>query len=100
MKKIAFVIAFLGLGLVAAQAQNAPKKEIKKTETLAPAGSNAVVDAPAEVNANDAAVTEAKSSEKKASCTPEEKKSCGSASGKKSCCSKKAEAKKETPVNP
>ncbi|MCE2788245.1 MAG: hypothetical protein ACK5FU_05105 [Bacteroidota bacterium] len=99
MKKIAIVIAFLSLGFAGAQAQNAPKKEIKKAEMMAPASSNATVDAPAEVNASDAAAA-VKSEEKKAHCSSEEKKSCGSASGKKSCCSKKAEAKKETPVNP
>ena len=100
MKKIAIAIAFLTLGLMSAEAQTAPKKETKKVETLAPAGANNVGSAPAVANINDVAVSEEKATDKKEHCTPQEKKSCGSASGKKSCCSKKAEAKKETPVNP
>lgn len=100
MKKIAIAIALLTLGLMSAEAQTTPKKETKKVETHAPAGAKNVVSVPTEANVNDIAVAEDKATDKKEYCTPQEKKSCGSASGKKSCCSKKAEAKKETPVNP
>ncbi len=93
MKKLALVIAFIGIGYLGVNAQNAPKKEVKP----APAAT-AVADVPADVKPTEAAASS--DSNKKSSCSAEEKKSCGSSTGKKSCCSKKAEAKKETTVNP
>lgn len=94
MKKIALIIAFIGIGYLGVNAQNAPKKEVKP----APAAT-AVADVPADVKPTDAAASS--DSNKKAGCSDEEKKNCGTAAGKKACCShKKAEAKKETTVNP
>lgn len=93
MKKLALVIAFIGIGYLGVNAQNAPKKEVKP----APAAT-AVADVPADVKPTEAAASS--DSNKKSGCSAEEKKNCGSSTGKKSCCSKKSEAKKETTVNP
>jgi hypothetical protein len=101
MKKIILIAAFSTMGILVAQAQNAPKA--KPTNNIAvEAPQEAAPTNQYEVNADNKQdnKTQQKAEAKKQQCGTDEKKKCESKSGR-ACCAKKQEAQKQAaPVNP
>ena len=98
MKKLLILAAFLGLGYVGVQAQNAtPAKPAPATVQPAQQKAEAAPVVNADVT-DDAEAKGAEAKKKGAGCSSEQK-SCGKASAKKSCCSSKKQATTTTSPN-